>query len=64
MNKPMYKVFQNDMGMPVIEIFENDNVRITRFLLTGETEVEFKPNCDKKVIKMYHQLIKPIKRGD
>lgn len=42
-------------GQPVIETFENENVKITRFL-NGETETEFKPNCDPKVKETYKQL--------
>jgi hypothetical protein len=51
----MHKVARNDLGTPVIETFENENVKITRFL-NGETETEFKPNCDPKVKEMYKQL--------
>ena len=52
----MYKVYKNAIGRPTIEQFENENVIITKFLLTGETETEFKPNCDPKVKEMYKQL--------
>jgi hypothetical protein len=58
-----HQLCKNDLGIPIIETFENDNVRIARFI-NGETEIEFKPNCDKKVIEMYKQLIKPIRKGD
>ena len=52
----MYKVYKNDVGKPIIEQFENNNLIITKFLLTGETETEFKPNCHPKVKEMYKQL--------
>ena len=52
----MYKVIRNDFGTPVFETFENENVIITRFLLTGGTETEFKPNCDPRVKEMFKQL--------
>lgn len=56
----MYKVIKR-CGEPIIEQFENDNVIITKFLLTGETETEFKPNCDPKVKEMYKQLHAGVK---
>lgn len=52
----MYKIYKNDFGTPIFETFENENVFITRFLLTGETETEFKPTCDPKVKEMFKQL--------
>lgn len=58
-----HKVCKNDIGRPVIETFENSNVRITRFI-NGDIVTEFKPKCDKKVIEMYKQLMKPIRKGD
>ena len=58
------QVCKNDIGASVIETFENENLKATHFILTGETEIEFKPNCDKKVIEMYKQLMKPIRKGD
>ena len=51
----MYKIIRRN-GKPIMEQFENENVIITRFLLTGETETEFKANCDPKVKKMFEQL--------
>ena len=57
----MYKVTKNDIGTTVVERFENENVIITRYL-NGETETEFKPDCDKKVIEMYMELHRPLKR--
>lgn len=62
--KTIHKVYKNDIDVSVIETFENDNLKATHYILTGETEIEFKPNCDKKVIEMYKQLIKPIRKGD
>ena len=56
-----HRITKNDFGIPVIETFENENLRITRFV-NGDVETEFKPKCDKKVIKMYKKLIKPIKK--
>lgn len=55
----MYKATKRS-GKVVIETFENENLKITRFL-TGEVETEFKPTCDKKVRKMYKQLIKVVR---
>ena len=52
----MYKVIRNDVGTPVMEQEDNDNVKVTRFLLTGEMEIEFNTNCDPKVKEMYKQL--------
>lgn len=52
----MHKLTKNDAGRPVIETFENENVRITRFL-NGETTTEFKPDADPKVISIYKKLI-------
>ena len=48
-------------GQPVIETFENENVKITRFA-NGETETEFKPNCNPKVKEMWDKLNEPIRR--
>ena len=56
----MYKVIRRD-NKPIIEQFENENVFITSFLLTGEVEVEFKKGADPKVIKMYAQLMQSHK---
>lgn len=56
----MHSITKNDVGTPVIETFENDNVRITRYL-NGEVDTEFKPSCDPKVKKIYKKL---IKKGD
>ena len=50
----MYKLIKR-CGQPVIETFENENVRITRWA-NGEVETEFKKGADPKVIKMYAQL--------
>ena len=62
--KIAHQVCKDDAGRPIIETFENENLKATHFILTGETEIEFKPNCDKKVIEMYKQLMKPIRKGD
>ncbi len=51
----MYKVIRRN-GKPIMEQFENENVIITKFLLTGETETKFKPNCDPKVKEIYKKL--------
>lgn len=56
----MHESIKNTIGRPVIETFENDNVRITRFL-NGDVETELKPTCDPKVKRIYKKLIKPIK---
>ncbi len=58
-----HSLTKNDIGRPVIETFENENVRIIRFL-NGDVDVEFKPNCDPKVKRIYKLLNKSIKRGD
>ena len=57
----MHKITKNDIGRPVLETFENDNLKITRFL-SGEVETEFKPGADPKVISMYIELNKSIKK--
>ena len=59
----MHKITKNDTGKPAIETFENENVRITRFL-NGDVETEFKPNCDKKIIQMFIQLNRPIRKRE
>ena len=56
-----YSITKNDVGTTVIETFENENVIITKFA-NGETLTEFKPNCDKKIIDMYFELHRPLKR--
>lgn len=50
----MYNLFRR-FGKPVIETFENENVKITRFL-NGEVETVLKPKCDPKVKEMYKKL--------
>ena len=62
--KKAYQIYKNDEGKPIIETFENQNLKATHFILTGETEIVFKPECDKKVIEMYKQLMKRIRKGD
>ena len=52
----MHKVIKNDYGKPVLEVLENDNVRTTKFLLTGETETIIKAEADQKVKKIYKKL--------
>ena len=44
-----------------IEIFENSNLKAYQDLNTGKVDIEFKPDCDKKVLKMWEQLNKPIR---
>ena len=44
-----------------IEVFENENLIAYKDLNTEEVEIEFKPNCDKKVLKMWEQLNTPIR---
>lgn len=56
----MKHTFFRRNGKTVVERFENENVIITRFL-SGDVETEFKPTCDKKVKKMYKQLIKELR---
>ena len=51
----MYKVFRRG-GKPIIEQFENENVLITKFLLTGETETIIKAGADQKVKGIYKKL--------
>jgi hypothetical protein len=58
-----HKLYKNDFGLTIAETFENENVIITRFF-NGGLNVEFKPDCDKKIVKMYKLLIQPIKKGD
>ena len=52
-----HEFITNDYGKIVAERFENENVIITTYL-SGEFEIEFKPNCDKKVKQLYKKLIK------
>lgn len=54
-----YEITKNDFGKTVFETFENENLKAIHFTLTGRTEIEFKPNCDKKVRKMWELLNKP-----
>lgn len=56
----MYKMTKR-CGVPVIETFENENVRITRYV-NGEVETEIKPTCDPKVKRMYELLMKKERR--
>ena len=57
-----YEKSKNDMGKPIFETFENENLKATHFILTGETEIEFKPNCPKKIKDMWKKLKEPIRR--
>lgn len=57
-----HEKYKGDFNNDIIETFENENLKATHFILTGETEIEFKPNCDKKVKKMWKKLNKPIRR--
>ena len=50
----MHKVIRRN-AKPVVETFENENVKITKWV-NGEVETEFKSNCDPKVKEMYKQL--------
>lgn len=54
----MHELIFNDNNRLIIEKFENSNVRIVNYVLTGKTEIEFKPNCDPKVREMYEWLKK------
>ena len=58
-----HSLTKNCVGRPVVETFENENVRITRFR-NGDVETEFKPYADPKVKRMYKLLNKSIKKGD
>ena len=53
-----HHITKNEAGKPVIETLDNKHVTITQFPMTGETIIEFKPNVDPKVIKLYKKLIK------
>ena len=57
-----YEKSKNDMGKPIFETFENENLKATHFILTRETEIEFKPNCPKKIKDMWKKLNEPIRR--
>ena len=57
----VYKIVKNDVGTTVIEDFENENLKITKYI-NGETITEFKPDCDKKILDMYLELHRPLKR--
>lgn len=46
-----------------IKVFENDNLIAYQDLYTEKIKIEFKPNCDKKVLKMWEQLNMPIRRS-
>ena len=52
----MYKIIKR-CGVPIIEQFENENVLITKFLLTGETETIIKAEADQKVKEIYKKLV-------
>ena len=52
----MHEIIKNDFGTPVFEVFENESVRITKFLLTGETETVIKAGADQKVKESYKKL--------
>lgn len=52
----MHELIFNDNNRLIIEKFENSNVRIVNYVLTGKTEIEFNPNCDPKVKEMYERL--------
>ena len=54
-----YEKSKNDIGKPIFETFENENLKATHYILTGETEIEFKPNCPKKIKDMWELLNKP-----
>jgi hypothetical protein len=51
----MYKVYKR-CGQPVIEIYESEDIKITKYPCTGYMEIEFKPNCNPKIKEMYKQL--------
>lgn len=54
-----YDLIKRNKDKPIIETFENENLKATHFVLTGETEIEFKPNCPKKIKDMWAMLNKP-----
>lgn len=58
----IYEIARNDMDKPVFETFENENLKATYFILTGEVEMEFKPNCPKKIKNMWKMLNEPYKK--
>lgn len=60
--KMNYEIAKTDIGKPVFETFENENLKATHFLFTGETEIEFKPNCPKKIKDMWDMLNEPYKK--
>ena len=43
-------------------LFENKNIKAIATLGTEEVEIQLKPNCEKRVIKMWEQLNEPIRR--
>lgn len=54
-----HKAIKNDIGKHIIETFENENLKATHYILTGETEIKFKSNCPKKIKEMWKLLNKP-----
>lgn len=43
-------------------LFENKNIKAIATLGTEEVEIQLKPDCEKRVIKMWEQLNEPIRR--
>ena len=43
-------------------LFENKNVKAIATLGSEEVEIQLKPDCEKRVIKMWEQLNEPIRR--
>lgn len=50
-----------DKWLRSFKTFENKNIIARTDILTEEVDIEFKPNCDKKVLKMWEQLNTPIR---
>ena len=50
------KITRNDDGSVLLETFENENLKAICF--GGSVNIEFKPNCDKKVKEIYELLMK------
>ena len=51
-----YEVTRNDDGSVLLETFENENLKAISF--GGSVNIEFKPNCDRKVREIYELLMK------
>ena len=44
-----------------IKVLENKNLIVYQDIELDKIVIKFKPNCDKKVLKMWEQLNTPIK---